>query len=73
MRHSPRSAERWVVMADSVASARADAPEGALIAVVFAGQTEAGEIILEEHVLRPTSGGESFIRNQCEPEGAAAS
>lgn len=73
MRHSPRGTERWVVMADSVAAARADAPEGALIAVVFAGQTEGGDIILEEHVLRPTTGDEGFTRSHCETEGAAAS
>ena len=72
MRHSSRGTERWVVMADSVAAARADAPEGALIALIFAGQTEAGAIILEEHALRPASGGESFTRNQCETEEAAA-
>lgn len=69
----PRGTDAWVFMAASEQTAHAEAPEGALVALVSAGVTPEGRILLHEHRLEPLALGVSFFRHQCETASADAS
>lgn len=62
---SARGSETWVVMAASPQAAYEQAPEGARVAVVDAGVTPDGVILLHEHLLEATALSVWFARHQC--------
>ncbi|GAB5446215.1 hypothetical protein [Gymnodinialimonas sp.] len=70
---SPRGADTWVILGATAQAVLDTAPEGARIAMVEAGATEDGAILLHQHMLEPTALSAEYLRHECRAgDGEAA-
>lgn len=70
--YGPRGTDTWVFIAGSADAAHAEAPEGVRVALVEAGETPEGRILLHEHRLEEDALSLHFLRHQCETSSEEA-
>ncbi|MBY4892044.1 hypothetical protein KUL25_04625 [Rhodobacteraceae bacterium N5(2021)] len=73
MVYAPRGNDVWLIVAETVESALATAPEGARVTAITAGTTSDGRFILHEHLLQEDGVSTRFARHWCETSDGASS
>lgn len=65
MQYSARGSDTWVIAGDTAEDIIATAPEGARVAVIAAGISEDGAVLLHQHMLEPLAISAAFERHEC--------